>query len=302
MSEAAPATAAGDAAKDKGNEAFKGSRRAIIYSLEYLILRGAALPSCVLAAKHFAQAVIFYSQAIDADPSVAVYWGNRSFANIKLENYGSALTDAEKAIELDPSYTKAYYRRAEAFFLLRKYKEALRDFKQARRRARRGLRHRFMPRWRWPRFDAPPRAVNHCWSPPPSPHHNSGARRPQVAKIRPTDPDAKKKVKDCEARNPRCAVPPPSGPCPPLLARARAAPAPQRLVVGCAGHDPGDPIPRGDRLARRQRVHLRHTRPQLVRRGARRHASPPSAPRPRPRGTADRGCGRGPEAVCRAPQ
>ena len=52
---------------------------------------------------------------------------------VQLENYGSALVDAEKAIELDPTYTKAYYRRAEAHFLLRKYKEALRDFKQASR-------------------------------------------------------------------------------------------------------------------------------------------------------------------------
>lgn len=88
----------------------------------------------------------------------------------QLENYGSAIEDAEKAVSLDKSYIKGYYRcahrlrrthpwpwsrlldavprstpfrsslmttvyhcrRAEANFCLRKYKEALKDFRQAR--------------------------------------------------------------------------------------------------------------------------------------------------------------------------
>lgn len=34
-------------------------------------------------------------------------YANRAAANISLENYGSALADAEKAVALDASYAKA---------------------------------------------------------------------------------------------------------------------------------------------------------------------------------------------------
>jgi len=37
----------------------------------------------------------------------AVLYANRAAANISLENYGSALADAEKAVALDASYAKA---------------------------------------------------------------------------------------------------------------------------------------------------------------------------------------------------
>lgn len=48
-----------------------------------------------------------YSRAIELHPLQAVYWSNRAAAHIRLENYGSALTDATKAIELNPKYIKA---------------------------------------------------------------------------------------------------------------------------------------------------------------------------------------------------
>lgn len=58
------------------------------------------------AEKHYAGAVNLYSKAIDISSDNPVYWANRAFAHIKLEEYGSAVADATKAIEVDPSYAK----------------------------------------------------------------------------------------------------------------------------------------------------------------------------------------------------
>nr|CAD7454075.1 unnamed protein product [Timema tahoe] len=76
----------------------------------------------------FNKAIELYSKAIDINPNVAVYYGNRSFAYLKTECFGYALTDASKAIELDKSYVKGYYRRAAAHMSLGKFKLALRDY------------------------------------------------------------------------------------------------------------------------------------------------------------------------------
>lgn len=57
-------------------------------------------------AKKFQQAIDLYSQAIELNGFNAVYWANRAFAHIKLEEYGSAIQDATKAIEIDPQYSK----------------------------------------------------------------------------------------------------------------------------------------------------------------------------------------------------
>ena len=54
--------------------------------------------------------------------------GNRAQANLKLENYGSAMADADEALKLDPRFTKAYYRRGSALVALARYKEARSDF------------------------------------------------------------------------------------------------------------------------------------------------------------------------------
>lgn len=60
----------------------------------------------LLAERHYAQAVDLYSKAIDADPNNAIYFSNRSFANLRLENFGSAIIDATKALEIDGTYAK----------------------------------------------------------------------------------------------------------------------------------------------------------------------------------------------------
>ena len=40
---------------------------------------------------------------------MAVYYGNRSFAHLKMESYGYALSDATTALELDKSYIKVQW-------------------------------------------------------------------------------------------------------------------------------------------------------------------------------------------------
>ncbi|XP_072031594.1 serine/threonine-protein phosphatase 5-like [Amphiura filiformis] len=79
-------------------------------------------------AQDFPQATDFYTQAIDINPYVAAYYGNRSFAHLKTECFGSALQDASQAISLDRSYIKGYYRRATANMALGKFKIALKDY------------------------------------------------------------------------------------------------------------------------------------------------------------------------------
>lgn len=75
------------------------------------------------------KAIELYTKAIELNPTVAVYFGNRSFAYLKTECFGYALTDASAAIELDRNYVKGYYRRAAAYMSLGKFKQALTDYK-----------------------------------------------------------------------------------------------------------------------------------------------------------------------------
>lgn len=74
------------------------------------------------------EALSLYTKAIDLNPQVPAYYGNRSFCYIKTEYFGSALEDANKAIDLDKKYIKAYYRRASAYMALGKFKLSLKDY------------------------------------------------------------------------------------------------------------------------------------------------------------------------------
>lgn len=76
----------------------------------------------------YEKAIDLYTKAIKLDPTVAVYFANRSFAYLKTECFGYALSDSTKSIELDKTYVKGYYRRAAAFMSLGKFKLALKDY------------------------------------------------------------------------------------------------------------------------------------------------------------------------------
>ena len=74
-----------------------------------------------------------YTKAIDLNiggSKQCIYFSNRAFTSLKLENYGIAITDANASIEIDPKYIKAYYRRGSAFFALNHLKDAIKDFKK----------------------------------------------------------------------------------------------------------------------------------------------------------------------------
>ncbi|CDJ56858.1 serine/threonine protein phosphatase, putative [Eimeria maxima] len=87
----------------------------------------------------YAEAVSKYSAAIDTidesplDPKetqLHVYLCNRSFAHLRMENFGSAIIDAERALELNPKFSKGYYRRGTGYFCLGNLKAAQRDFER----------------------------------------------------------------------------------------------------------------------------------------------------------------------------
>ena len=79
-------------------------------------------------AGNYERAVELYTKAIELNPQIVAYYGNRSIAYLRTECYGYALGDATKAIELDKSYVKGYYRRAASNMALGKLKLSLRDF------------------------------------------------------------------------------------------------------------------------------------------------------------------------------
>lgn len=89
----------------------------------------------LLKKQDYLGAIEMYTKAIDLDSTTAVYWANRSQAQIKTEAYGLAIADASKALELDPSYVKAYYRRAVANTAILKPKVALKDLQAVFKRA-----------------------------------------------------------------------------------------------------------------------------------------------------------------------
>lgn len=83
------------------------------------------------AEKHYLKAIDGYNRAIELNPLNHIYWSNRAFAHIRIEEFGAAIQDATEAIELDPRYAKAYYRRGDAHFALSHFKDAVANFRMA---------------------------------------------------------------------------------------------------------------------------------------------------------------------------
>ena len=80
--------------------------------------------------KHYLREALFkYNEAIERktennDLKSKIYC-NRAFVNLRLKNYGKAITDSKNAILLNKKYLKAYYRKATGEFELKKYRDCL---------------------------------------------------------------------------------------------------------------------------------------------------------------------------------
>jgi len=96
---------AAEAAKEKGNAAFKE--------------------------KQWQKAVNFYTEAIKLNGKMATYYSNRAAAFLELTSYRQAEADCTSAIDLDPKIVKAYLRRGTAREMMGYYKEAVEDFNHA---------------------------------------------------------------------------------------------------------------------------------------------------------------------------
>jgi len=70
----------------------------------YIIITNLAV--IVIVEQDYDMAIKLYTDAINLDPFISSYYGNRSFAYIKTECYGYGLADANKALELDKTYVK----------------------------------------------------------------------------------------------------------------------------------------------------------------------------------------------------
>lgn len=64
------------------------------------------------------------------DTDLHIYYSNRAFGHIKLENYGCSIEDTNKALKINAHYAKAYYRKGCSYLLLSNLKEAVDCFQK----------------------------------------------------------------------------------------------------------------------------------------------------------------------------
>ncbi|KAM9278737.1 sperm-associated antigen 1 [Cariama cristata] len=89
--------------KEKGNEAF--------------------------AIGDYVEAVTYYTRSISVIPTAAAY-NNKAQAEIKLQDWDSALQDCEKVLDMEPGNVKALMRRATVHNQLQNYQTAVEDLKK----------------------------------------------------------------------------------------------------------------------------------------------------------------------------
>ncbi|KAI1894320.1 hypothetical protein AGOR_G00114600 [Albula goreensis] len=72
----------------------------------------------------YAQAVSMFTEAIRYNPNDYRFFGNRSYCHECLQQYPSALSDAERSIQLAPVWPKGYFRKGSALMGMKRYSEA----------------------------------------------------------------------------------------------------------------------------------------------------------------------------------
>ncbi|RCI14297.1 hypothetical protein L249_5927 [Ophiocordyceps polyrhachis-furcata BCC 54312] len=81
--------------------------------------------NAAMARKDYVAAIDLYTQALNLDPSNAVFLSNRAAAHSAAKDHDAARVDAEAAVAADPSYTKAWSRLGLARFALGDAKGAM---------------------------------------------------------------------------------------------------------------------------------------------------------------------------------
>mmetsp|Transcript_2032 Transcript_2032/g.3172 ORF Transcript_2032/g.3172 Transcript_2032/m.3172 type:complete len:580 (+) Transcript_2032:75-1814(+) len=84
--------------------------------------------NAAFSAKHYPEAIEFFTQAIAIDPSNHVLYSNRSAAEASLEDYEAAKASADKCVELKPEWAKGYSRLGAALHGLGEYDEAIQAY------------------------------------------------------------------------------------------------------------------------------------------------------------------------------
>jgi small glutamine-rich tetratricopeptide repeat-containing protein alpha len=84
-----------------------------------------------LSENKYDEAIELYTQAINLDPTSAVYYSNRAAAYSLLGKHNAAIEDCNAALKIDSNYSKAYSRLGLAYFELAKYKESVDAYKNA---------------------------------------------------------------------------------------------------------------------------------------------------------------------------
>ncbi|KAG7492605.1 hypothetical protein MATL_G00016130 [Megalops atlanticus] len=78
----------------------------------------------------YSQAINMFTKAIRYNPNDYRFFGNRSYCHERLEQYDSALSDAEQSIQLAPDWPKGYFRKGRALMGMKRYPEAERAMEQ----------------------------------------------------------------------------------------------------------------------------------------------------------------------------
>eukprot|EP01129_Flabellula_baltica_P008140 TRINITY_DN3204_c0_g1_i1.p1 TRINITY_DN3204_c0_g1~~TRINITY_DN3204_c0_g1_i1.p1 ORF type:complete len:478 (-),score=88.94 TRINITY_DN3204_c0_g1_i1:637-2070(-) len=86
----------------------------------------------LFSAERYTEAYDVYTQAIEINQGgdssmMSILYCNRALTNLKLENYGDVIADANQALEFNPDNFKACYHRASANLVLGKLDEAKKD-------------------------------------------------------------------------------------------------------------------------------------------------------------------------------
>ncbi|KAJ8245797.1 hypothetical protein GJAV_G00260420 [Gymnothorax javanicus] len=81
--------------------------------------------------RKYQEAAVYYSKAINRNPSIAVYYTNRALCYVKLQQHDKALADCKHALELDSQSVKAHFFLGQCHLEMENYDEAIGNLQRA---------------------------------------------------------------------------------------------------------------------------------------------------------------------------